>query len=295
MILNVPLLGNSRKGFTLIELLVVIAIIAILAALLLPALAAAKEKAQRTQCISNLKQLGLGLQMYANDNRDYLPWCNWGATQPVAGWLFNYSPPPAGSSYDLFYTLNTSGTPYSEQSYSQNPNKWIQIAIAELKGGTLYQYVSNWKDYECPLDPPGSPYTSWADRGNQISTYVMNSCAGFLYNSGTSGSAYGHKTVKASQAWSSECVVMWESDIHTPVTSTADVFNDGSNLPSPNVGNEGLGEQHAYGGCTLALDGGVEFMKFATWQGIAAMPSAVATTTSPGSPATLAWWQTQPP
>lgn len=64
---------RSRKGFTLIELLVVIAIIAILAAILFPVFARAREKARQTSCLSNLKQLGLGMLMYAQDYDECTP------------------------------------------------------------------------------------------------------------------------------------------------------------------------------------------------------------------------------
>jgi prepilin-type N-terminal cleavage/methylation domain-containing protein len=119
------------KAFTLIELLFVIAIIAILAALLLPALSRAKEQAKRTNCKSNMHQLGLATLMYANDNRDLLP-----DLQNYGVWFWDMSRPAATNLLENVKRTDIFYCPNEYYLYQQNgpPDAWNAFATYVVTG-----------------------------------------------------------------------------------------------------------------------------------------------------------------
>ncbi|MFH1631676.1 MAG: DUF1559 domain-containing protein [bacterium] len=132
---------SKKSGFTLIELLVVIAIIAILAAILFPVFAKAREKARQTSCLSNLKQIGLGAMMYAQDydetmpiTQGYIPAATLIANQ--VEWIFTIQPYiknkqiyvcPSRTT-NAIYGGGTSDTTWGGCSYSYN--LWLNRAAS---------------------------------------------------------------------------------------------------------------------------------------------------------------------
>jgi prepilin-type N-terminal cleavage/methylation domain-containing protein/prepilin-type processing-associated H-X9-DG protein len=122
-----------RRGFTLIELLVVIAIIAILASILFPVFAKAREKARQTSCLSNLKQLDMAFQSYAQDYDEQLP----------------MSGVATGTAVQPY--------PYGYWLWSSALNVW------DVRGGAIYPYIKNSQIYLCPsrksFVPSGCTYS----------------------------------------------------------------------------------------------------------------------------------------
>jgi len=208
---------------------VVIAIIAILAGLLLPALASAKQKALRTQCVSQNKQLGLAVIMYAGDFEDYVVWPNWGTAN--VGWLYKYSggiPQPSAPGVDH-------AIPYT--------------------GGLLWTYINkSYKVYQCPADNTNLP--SWAARAEKLSTYVMNG-APMAYHPTP---VLGYPTHKLGEM-NPSAYMFWEPDA-TNTTAAAATYNDGANQPDQ---LDGPSTRHGNGCVVTGFDGHAQFLNIVTF------------------------------
>jgi len=119
----------KRTGFTLIELLVVIAIIAILAAILFPVFAKVREKARQTSCVSNMKQIGLAIAQYTQDNDETYP----NGLQPswwACTWVLNVQ--PYVKSYDVFHCPDDPSTKLDPAI------SWANIGLSYASNGYIH-------------------------------------------------------------------------------------------------------------------------------------------------------------
>ena len=195
----------ARMGFTLIELLVVIAIIAILAAMLLPALSAAKQKAQSINCMSNKRQLIVASIMYAGDHKEFLP-INSDANPPN-NWQFNGSPSWVTGLMDWTPSQQNTNTSY----------------LTDSRYSLIAPYISgNYKVYQCPADMFASPPQRAKGWDHRCRSVAMDGAVG-------DGNKYGVNSatgVGTPFGWTQWYLGRKTTDFHSPGPSQCWVFSD---------------------------------------------------------------------